>query len=94
MPKLTHYLDFFKAPVPSFSINNKKSLGTSIGFILSILVATVLLAFTVTKGIIMIRKSQAIITQFTVDHRVKEIDVDKMGFAMAFRITNGRRGRY
>lgn len=92
MRKVLENFDFFKAPVPSFTINSKKSLGTSIGFIMSIMMAVVLLAFTVSKGIIVIQKSNSIITTLTKEHEVSEIDVSKMGFELAFRVTSGKKG--
>jgi len=60
--ELVNSLDFFQTQVPVFTINNKKSLGTSIGFLLSVFISILVLAFTTTKGVQVFTKSQAIIT--------------------------------
>ena len=84
--------NFFKIAVPSFTINNKKNIGTSVGFFLSVFITILLLLFAGSKLILVVNKSEAIVTQFTKDHASKTVDIDAMGFHMAFRVNSGRKG--
>ena len=66
--KMMNSFDLFSTQVPSFTFNKEKSLGTSIGFLFSVLITTLILAFSATKLIIVIQKSQSIVTQGVFEH--------------------------
>jgi hypothetical protein len=83
--------DFFKSPVPPFTLYKKHGHGTSIGFLFSVLISIMIVSYTAVKGSIVYKKSHTTITTYkrfkSLQHSV---DLKKIGFALAFRVNAGR----
>jgi hypothetical protein len=62
------HFDLFGAPVPSFTFDKKKTVGTSIGFVCTLTVIVTILAYAVFRFAFMVGRMNPNISEFDVKH--------------------------
>jgi hypothetical protein len=65
--------DFFATPIPPFNLESNEQVGTSIGFITSLLLTTVVLAYAVMKFEICILRKKPLISA-VLEENAREVD--------------------
>ena len=81
--------DLFRKEVPRFHVEGRQSIGTSLGCCLSVLLVTMVAAYTVFRSIILVSGHRPNISSFTVKDERKGnqlVDLNQKQFKVAFTV--------